>query len=162
MYLFIILTILCLVVTFVLFIFRGFDFMPFFVFLIMCSFLVVLFVSLIVWHSSEHLEYESDSYDIVSLKDNISTESDFILGIGGSDTDLKYYFYYQTENGLEYKSINAEDVTIVYDTVPRFVTYSEKYLNDNLSNWFLPFGKRKNILYIPQQSVFQNIILDLQ
>ena len=129
---------------------------------IFLSVMVSFGVSVIVYSSSEIETVETDFVEIYSLQDHLTGDGSFFLGTGSTDGDIKYYYYYESDFGLKYDSVSAASVSIVFDYEPRLITYKEQFKNRALANWFFEFGSTKKVLYIPENTVFENICIDLK
>lgn len=156
---FVVLLICALVVGIVLFLkFKKFYFGE----LIATSILIGLFASFIVSLSADSHVVVSNEVEIYSLKDNFSSSSSFILGTGSSKSNLKYHYFVNGDNGLEYQSILASDVSIQFDDSPRLIIYENQFKNKSLGFWFCNLNGSYKVLYIPENTIYQDISIDLE
>ena len=105
-------------------------------------------------------EIKTETEYIYSLKDSSSVDGNFFLGSGSVNDDLEYrYFIKSDDNSLIYGSISADKVQIKFDDLPRI----EKYKNvSKYSDWVIvPSCEKKDTLFIPKNSVIQDISVDL-
>lgn len=129
--------------------------------LFICGFaLIGVFIAGIVGSSLDY-EIKTETEYIYSLKDSSSVDGDFFLGSGSVNDNLEYrYFIKSDDNSLIYDSISADKVQIKFDDLPRI----EKYKNvSKYSAWVIvPSCEKKDTLFIPKNSVIQDISVDLE
>lgn len=139
-----------------IFVFEFYEFK----FLFFCGFAMIgVFIAGIVGATLDY-EIKTETEYIYSLKDSSSVDGDFFLGSGCVDDNLEYrYFIKSDDNSLIYDSISADKVQIKFDDLPRI----EKYKNvSEYSNWVIvPSCEKKDTLFIPKNSVIQDISVDL-
>lgn len=103
---------------------------------------------------------------IVALQDKYSQEGHYYLGFGYNETNPKYYFYKEANNGYVIDSVYAEDVIIRYDNNPRIETVGYKYVNKEDQNKSIhkdgTNGIRKTVIYCPEGSINNEFNLDLK
>lgn len=150
-----------IIIVFIVFFNSYLGFAEIFVPIVMACVMLSLCVSGIVYNLSEHETVETECVDIFSLQDHLTGDGTFFLGSGSANGKMKYYYYYESEYGLEYDSVSADSVTIVFDDEPRLITYKDQFKNRTLANWFFEFGSTKKVLYIPQNTVIDTISIDL-
>lgn len=119
-------------------------------------------VDLIAWGIFSGVAIESTktteivaSKEIVALQDNSSATGSFFLGSGSVDNKNYYTFYYKSENGYKYMTLDVEDwdnpVYIKYIAsdaetphIDRYAIVERKSLNTDINPvWFslIAFGK---------------------
>ena len=105
---------------------------------IFCTALIVIAIDLTAWgiYSCTAIEITEASEvvastNLVTLQDNSSVTGSFFLGSGSLNNKTHYAFYYETDHGYKYKTIDAESssnpVYIKYisaDEAPRIDQYS--------------------------------------
>lgn len=112
----------------------------------------------------KHTHYEI-SENIISMKDGSGISGNFFLGCGSLNGELVYSFYAQDSIGIHGRTIDSDRAILRYTTSqPRHVTYCKKYAK---SDWlFTPYlfweYPYKDILYIPEGSITNKIVLDLE
>lgn len=113
-------------------------------------------------------DVKEKSIKIYSLETGKEINGDFVLGSGGVNEEIKYYFYIDYGKGKKIQSVDADD-TILIETkgIPKLVKRSydknKIWTNDNEKEVFeiddddgierLNFIK--NILYIPKNTIKQ-------
>ncbi len=129
--------------------------------LFMCGFMMIgVFIAGIVGASLDY-DIKTETEYIYSLKDSSSVDGDFFLGTGSVDDELEYRFFIKQEDGsLTFDSVKSDKVQIKFDDLPRI----EKY--ENVSKYYywviVPPCEKKDTLFIPKESVIQNISVDLE
>lgn len=92
----------------------------------------------------EQAEYESVEIYSLNMQDELSGL--FFLGIGGFDTDLKYYFYKKEGDGIILDSVYAESTVLVESNETPHIRYY------HILSALHPV-KKKNELHIPYGTV---------
>lgn len=94
-------------------------------FAIFMSCLIALIIDVTVWGIYNHTAIETaqtteivTSVNLVTLQDNSSTTGRFFLGSGSLSNKNYYAFYYKTEHGYKYQTIDAES-----SSTPVYIKY---------------------------------------
>lgn len=110
---------------------------------------------------------QKETVQIVAIQDNITMNGSFFLGSGQIDGEMKYMYYYKSDNNTyKFGDIDADICSISYDSIdPRIVlTYEIKDENAFINNFTLTHKPRlvKATIYIPEGSLVSNYNLDLK
>lgn len=124
--------------------------------------MLTLCVSGVVSGSSASVRVIVDEQAIYSLSDTSVSEGGFLLGSGYVDEELKYRYFVKSGSGLKFNEVSADSVVIAFDDEPRLVKYENKFKNKALSNWFWCLKSSEKVLYIPENTVFSDINIDLK
>lgn len=107
-----------------------------------------------------------ETYKIVCLQDNNSSSSTFFLGTGYIKGDMKYVFYYESNQEYKMKLTSVENTIIKYSDTIKCERYY-KVIDESIINYFAlddNFSERsmKYIIYVPKGTIKQNFMLDAQ
>lgn len=108
------------------------------------------------------------SWNITAMQDNLNTHGRFYLRSGYIETDLCYYYFYPTKEGLKHGYVPANKTYLNYtDGTPHIERYSRKWNKTWIE--FFTFVEAQcydeNIYYkayIPEGTVEQSFNIDLQ
>ena len=137
------------------------------IFATMCLICVGAFIGLLVaFILPMKTKTVMESYKIVSLQDNNSSEGNFFLGSGYMDGKIKYAFYYQKDDGYKLKTVDSENTTIRYSDNIKCERYKQaevkSFINyfaiDDLSSE----SNSEYIIYVPKGTIKENYSLDAQ
>lgn len=133
--------------------------------------LFCIFIMWIVGHCLPIKKVPADSIKIYAMNDQFGGSGRFYLGFGSIQQGGYYYYYYQTEGGYKMGKINADNALIVEsdDEVPRIQYFKNEFVNKDNKLWGTPPGNgecnckiEEVTIYVPKNSVKQNISFDLQ
>lgn len=107
---------------------------------------------------------KTDTYNIVSLQDNNSTNGNFFLGIGSFDGKMNYVFYYKENNTYKMKQIEHENAVIKHSNDPKIRRY-RPVPTDALINYFAldDYDSEKfmrYVIYVPKGTIKSNYTLN--
>ena len=113
-------------------------------------------------------EYHT-SWNITAMQDNFNTHGRFYIRSGYIETDLYYYYFYSTKNGLKSSYIPANKTYLNYTTdEPHIERYTRRW-NKSWIKWFTHFDAQDYVTndvyykaYVPEGSVEQSFNMDLQ
>ncbi len=113
-------------------------------------------------------EYHT-SWNITAMQDNFNTHGKFYIRSGYIETDLYYYYFYSTKNGLRSSYIPAKKTYLNYTTgTPHIERYARRW-NKSWIKWFTHFDAQDYVIndvyykaYVPEGSVEQSFNVDLQ
>jgi hypothetical protein len=109
--------------------------------------------------------YDTEKEFIIALKDNNLSVGHFFIGSGYIDSDLYYYYFTENEDdGKEFYSVKAKEVTL-YDDVNKETAYIEtkKMRNSNpIINFFFITDREKQEIHIPEGSVDYSFSVNLE
>lgn len=141
-----------------------------FISLMVCM-LICVFIMWIVGNFLPVKKVPADSTKIYAMNDQFGNKGSFFLGCGTLEQGAYYFYYYQTEGGFKMGKINADNALIVEsDTeVPRIQYFKNEFVNKDNEFWGTPPGNgecncqiKEVTIYVPKNSVKQNISFDLQ
>lgn len=109
---------------------------------------------------------QTDTYQLVSMRDAIGIQGNFFLGFGSVSDNPKYYFYKKLpNNGYKLQSLDADNVTIYQDDdkAPHVKVYGYDFKNKYIQWFALPKGAWYSIydVHIPANSIKQDFNLNL-
>lgn len=118
----------------------------------------------------EHLVYEKESeWDIVALQDSLMVQDrTYFLGRGYIETDLNYYYVYNTANGMKVGHIPATECYINYSDDNAHIEKCKPKWDNNKYLWitFSPdsfrFISSYYKIYIPEGSIAQDYNVNLR
>lgn len=132
-------------------------------FIVLLSMLLGLLVALSLPMKTETIMNE---YKIVALQDNNSTSGNFYLGSGQINSEMKYVFYCEEEDGFKMKQANFEHTVIKYSDTIKCEVYREIEVKSFINYFALDCSVEeenlKHIIYIPKGSIKSNYSLDAQ
>lgn len=113
-------------------------------------------------------EYHT-SWNITAMQDNFNTHGKFYIRSGYIETDLYYYYFYSTKNGLKSSYIPANKTYLNYTTdKPHIERYTRKW-SKSWIKWFTCQDAQDYATndvyykaYVPEGSVEQSFNVDLQ
>ena len=131
--------------------------------------LILTLACVIALEGSPTTVYEHSRTELIALNDSVGGGANgvFFLGTGtvGSDSKLKYRFIYREDDkGM---IIGERDTTNVYleyideNETPCLIKYKERY-NNRFWNWFLGAVSTWETFYVPEGSITNDIVIDLQ
>jgi hypothetical protein len=98
---------------------------------------------------------------IYSLKDNLGSEGNFLLGTGNVEGELYYYYVAESEMGYKVEKVKAGEAYIKYtDENPHIEEQTSVY-----ENWFIRNSTCPSIRYIihcPVNTIQKQYIVDLE
>lgn len=101
--------------------------------------------------------------NLIALKDTSTLQGSFFLGTGSIDGEMKYTFYYETDNGFKLRQLSNYRVTIKYDGHPRIETITKVKTDAFINHFSLFCGKiPEYIIYVPENTISNNFNLDLE
>jgi hypothetical protein len=103
-----------------------------------------------------------DTFPIYALQDNNGVQGSFFLGSGSVDSNLKYYYAAQCEDGIKIYNIDTEKAILKNDENPHIETYKAQFVNKFLRNNLANLCDDKYKIYIPQGSIQYNFNVDLK
>lgn len=107
-------------------------------------------------------EFIVSDESLYCIKDDISSDTNYFLGCGGSDEDLKYYYYTIDGDQIKYHSVKADDSTLKIGSDPRVVTTKVQLKNDFCRIFFLDLKPKTNTTFIiPEGSLYHDFSIDL-
>lgn len=119
-------------------------------------------IGLILVPSQDAELYES--YPIVSLTDSVEYNGRFILGIGSTSSDLKYYFFKDSVDGYILRESEAKNTYIIYiddGEQPRL----ERHSLVKARRWWIAcpiFHDDVYKLFVPEGTIQVDYRIDLQ
>ena len=141
--------------------------------LIFLTGILYIFISFCIYISTEGSDnfthYEKDSeWTIYSLDDSIGASGRFFLGSGRIDSDIYYYYVYNTAHGQKIGKLRASNAYLKYDDDNHYIEKYSRYYNDDLKTKLLVtqlFTKCEDsyyVIYIPEGSITIDFTVDLQ
>lgn len=127
------------------------------------SILVLVGVSTIVSCCAD-IDYDivSDT-KIIALKDNQNVSGRFYIMGGYVDEDLYYYYAVETEFGYKTEKIKASNVYIKYtDGETHIERYGGEFANSGVNFWAMPMCDDRYIIYVPDGTVTNEFVVDLE
>lgn len=126
--------------------------------------LVVLFSSAVVSNCDNVIEYNKTSdTKIIALKDNQNISGSFYIMGGYVNEDLYYYYATETEFGYKTEKVKAENTYIKYaDGETHIERYVGEFTNDSLYLWGFPMCDDRHIIYVPDGTVTNEFVVDLE
>lgn len=119
--------------------------------------------------SDNFTHYEKDSeWTIYALDDSIGASGRFFLGSGRIDSDIYYYYVYNTVHGQKIGKLRASNVYLKYDDDNHYIEKYNRHYNDDLKTKLLVtqlFTKCEDsyyVIYIPEGSITNDFTVDLQ
>jgi len=128
----------------------------------MIGFLVAYVLSGIVGANAQSEYIFKDRYKLYALKDNVGVQGNFFLGSGRIDSDLKYYYLTDFEDGKKIDSLDVDEVILKQDDNPHIEVYEAQYKNEFIRFNFINFSSDKYKIYIPEGSIKYDFNVDLQ
>lgn len=131
--------------------------------------MVVFFSGGILYQFKGNTEEYHTSWNITAMQDNFNTHGRFYIRSGYIETDLYYYYFYPTKNGLKSSYIPANKTYLNYTTdEPHIERYTRRW-NKSWIKWFTHFDAQNYVTndvyykaYVPEGSVEQSFNMDLQ
>lgn len=107
-----------------------------------------------------------DSYKIVCLQDNNSTNGSFFLGTGIIKGEMKYVFYYEQNGAYKMKQTDYNNTSIKYSDSIRVERFRQEEVKAFINYFALDdIGSESNmefIIYVPKGTIKNNYSLDAQ
>ena len=127
------------------------------------------FTGCILYKFKGNTEEYSTSWNITAMQDNLNTHGRFYMRSGYIETDLYYYYFYSTKNGLRSSYIPANKTYLNYTTdKPHIERYTRRW-NKSWIKWFTCQDAQDYAVndvyykaYVPEGSVEQSFNVDLQ
>lgn len=122
--------------------------------------LVAVFIALIIYYAFFPLAKPTDKempgspVNVYSLETASTTQGSFFLGIGGLNSQVKYYSYVSDDGGYRLKEFDAKDTTLVPITDGGQPRYEQMFDTQTLFGFQMentPLGEYK--LYIPKNAI---------
>ncbi|ASD51802.1 hypothetical protein [Flavobacterium phage V157] len=129
------------------------------------NFLLSLIFSFhVAWIIPTHTQIEKSTFELESLQDGDRINTQFFLGSGYVNEQMKYSFYILEQNGYKLYSIDANDAHVKYtDEKPKLEVFKEVINDDFINNFSIALDlKASYIIYVPKGSILQNYTLDAQ
>ena len=126
--------------------------------------LVVLLSSAVVSSCDNVIEYNKASdTKIIALKDNRNISGSFYIMGGYVDKDLYYYYATETQFGYKTEKAKADNTYIKYtDGATHIERYVGEFANDSLYLWGFPMCDDRYIIYVPDGTVTNEFVVDLE
>ena len=107
-----------------------------------------------------------DTYNIVSLQDNNSTNGSFFLGTGTIKGEMKYIFYYEENETYKMKQTDYKNTVIKYSDHAKVERYRQEAVKSFI-NWFAlddihSESNMQFIIYVPKGTIKNSYMLDAQ
>lgn len=107
-----------------------------------------------------------DTYNIVSLQDNNSTNGSYFLGTGTIKGEMKYVFYYEENGTYKMKQTDYNNTSIKYSDSVKVEIYRKEEVKAFI-NWFAiddicSESNMQFIIYVPKGTIKNNYSLDAQ
>lgn len=120
--------------------------------------LLIIFVIGAVVTSCGAIEWiETDTTELIALKDNISIEDNFYLRCGYIEGSLFYCYIIDTPIGLKTECVPANKCYIKYtNNKPYIVTYKSQIKNDFVRWAFGNISDTRYTIYLPEGSVISD------
>ena len=123
----------------------------------------------VLYHFKGNTEEYSTSWNITAMQDNLNTHGKFYFRSGYIDTELYYYYFYSTKNGLKSSYIPAKKTYLNYTTDnPHIERYARRW-SKSWIKWLTCFDAQNYAgndvyykAYVPEGSVEQSFNMDLK
>lgn len=143
----------------------GFDILDLLVYLftiLLGSVLGGFFGFLIAISIPSKTEVVVDTHYLEAFQDNNSINGSFFLGSGNISGNMKYVYYYQSEDGYRMNQLSYNNVLIKYtNDQPKIEFYKNQQTDDFINKFSINLElNKKTIIYIPKGSIMQNYSLD--
>ncbi len=145
------------------------------------SIFTLIILGILIWHIGNcftgcilydfkgNTEEYHTSWNITAMQDNLNTHGRFYMRSGYIETDLYYYYFYSTKNGLKSSYIPANKTYLNYTTdKPHIERYTRRW-NKSWIKWFTCTDAQNYATndvyykaYVPEGSVEQSFNVDLQ
>lgn len=136
------------------------------------SILVWSFIGVALTSRMDTYEAPYSTQKLIALETNRDINGSgsmlFFIGSGYVNQSLYYYFYVETESGIQFHKEKAESIYVrEYDGQPKFVKYSKffepKYKGKNpFYDEYARGGTTIQVLYIPKGSILSEYNVDLK
>ncbi|MCK9415751.1 hypothetical protein M0Q97_03715 [Candidatus Dojkabacteria bacterium] len=106
-----------------------------------------------------------DTYNIVCLQDNNSTNGNFFLGSGTIQGEMKYVFYYEENETYKMKQTNYYNTSIKYSETAKVERYRQEKAKAFINYFAIDILSENNmqyIIYVPKGTIKNNYALDAQ
>ena len=107
-----------------------------------------------------------DTYKIVCLQDNNSTNGSFFLGTGMINGEMKYVFYYEQNGTYKIKQTDYINTSIKYSDSIRVERFRQEEVKSFINNFALDDisseSSMQYIIYVPKGTIKNNYSLDAQ
>ena len=136
---------------------------------IMIGYIGSCFTGAILYKIKGNTEEYHTSWSITAMQDNLNTHGRFYMRSGYIETDLYYYYFYPTKNGLRHSYIPANKTCLNYTTdKPHIERYTRKW-SKSWIKWVTCVDAQDYAVndvyykaYVPEGSVEQSFNIDLQ
>lgn len=100
---------------------------------------------------------------IIALKDNQNVSGNFYIMGGYVNEDLYYYYAVETEFGYKTEKIKAENAYIKYtDGETHIERYDGEFANSGVNFLAMPMCDDRYIIYVPDGTVTNEFVVDLE
>ena len=136
---------------------------------VLIGFVGSVFTGSILYKSINNTEEYYTSWNITAMQDNLNTHGRFYIRSGYIETDLYYYYFYSTKDGLKNDYVPANKTYLNYTTdEPHIERYTRRW-NKSWIKWFTFVDAQDYATndvyykaYVPEGSVDQSFSIDLQ
>ena len=109
---------------------------------------------------------EIDTYNIVCLQDNNSTNGSFFLCTGTIKGEMKYVFYYEENGTYKMKQTDYNNTSIKYSETVKVERYRQEevkaFINYFAIDDIFSESNMQFIIYVPKGTIKSNYSLDAQ
>ncbi len=107
-----------------------------------------------------------DTYNIVCLQDNNSTNGSFFLGTGTIKGEMKYVFYYEENGTYKMKQTDYDNTSIKYSDNIKVERYRQEEVKSFINYFAIDDicseSNMQFIIYVPKGTIKNNYSLDAQ